>query len=535
MNQTAPAPSIEEAERLVTLGRRDDAMGVLGALLRGPGASPQAVANLGYLLIEAGRPEEAVAEVEAALAKWPPNLVLLSVQGTALKAAGRLDQAIAVFRKAAEIAPASGVAEHNLASALGDADWLAESEAAAARALAKGLDAAETWLVRGRALQGLGRFDEAESAYRKVLARNPFSVAGHADLAQLIWMRTEDRDLALADMDAALARAPTHADLIRAKAKVLENVGDIEGAYGVFADALSRPDADLSLDADAALIACRFHPGRALGHAQRRAASAPRNGEAMAALCQANFAAGRPREALGIAEELRRRWPHDQFLLALVGMGWRMLGDPRHRLLNDYDRFVVSQPLATPRGWSSLEAYLLDLAESLKTLHKLKAHPIGQSLRHGSQTAQCLTRATDPVIKAFFEAIDPPIRAYLDRQIEDGRVLGRPYKPGDGYRLDRAWSIRLRPHGFHVNHLHPRGWISSACYIELPSAVARRPEGWLQFGEPGIPTHPGLTSEFEVQPQLGHLVLFPSYMWHGTVPFSGEEARMSAAMDVLPV
>jgi tetratricopeptide (TPR) repeat protein len=529
------APSIEEAERLVTLSRRDDAIAVLRAVLRGPSASPQAVANLGYLLIESGRPEEAVDEVEAALERWAPDLALLSVQGTALKAAGHLERAIAAFGKAVEIAPTSGVAEHNLASGLGDADRLQESEAAAARALAKGLDAAETWLVRGRALQGMGQFDEAESAYRKVLARNPFSVPGHADLAQLIWMRTEDRDLALIEMDAALARAPTHANLIRAKAKVIENIGDTEGAYRVFADALSRPDADLSLDADAALIACRIDPKLAFAHAQRAVAGAPRRAEALSALCQANFALGRPKEALAIAEDLRRRWPHDQFLLALVSLGWRMLGDPRHRLLHDYDRYVISQPLATPRGWSSLEAYLLDLAESLKTLHQLKAHPIGQSLRHGSQTAQCLTRATDPVIKAFFEAIDTPIRAYLDRLIEEGQVLGRPYQRGGGYRLDRAWSIRLKPDGFHLNHLHPRGWISSACYIELPSAVARRPEGWLQFGVPGIPTNPALPSEFEVQPRLGHLVLFPSYMWHGTVPFSGDEARMSAAMDVLPI
>jgi hypothetical protein len=30
------------------------------------------------------------------------------------------------------------------------------------------------------------------------------------------------------------------------------------------------------------------------------------------------------------------------------------------------------------------------------------------------------------------------------------------------------------------------------------------------------------------------LVLFPSYLWHGTVPFSAGEMRLTAAFDVLP-
>ncbi|MBI3439508.1 MAG: hypothetical protein HY054_12830, partial [Proteobacteria bacterium] len=41
------------------------------------------------------------------------------------------------------------------------------------------------------------------------------------------------------------------------------------------------------------------------------------------------------------------------------------------------------------------------------------------------------------------------------------------------------------------------------------------------------------TIEKVVQPQAGRLVLFPSYMWHGTIPFS-EGERMTAPIDVVP-
>jgi hypothetical protein len=37
-----------------------------------------------------------------------------------------------------------------------------------------------------------------------------------------------------------------------------------------------------------------------------------------------------------------------------------------------------------------------------------------------------------------------------------------------------------------------------------------------------------------VQPEVGTLVLFPSYMWHGTVPFESAEPRITVAFDLLP-
>jgi hypothetical protein len=37
-----------------------------------------------------------------------------------------------------------------------------------------------------------------------------------------------------------------------------------------------------------------------------------------------------------------------------------------------------------------------------------------------------------------------------------------------------------------------------------------------------------------VQPRPGRLVLFPSYMWHGTMPIEGEAPRMTIAFDMVP-
>jgi len=526
---------VEQANSIAAAGDPERAMALLrDHLQRDPKSSEVAVA-LAYLLLGNNRPVEAAAAVEALAGRPYPTIEVLTAFGASLAAMGRLEDAIGVYEKGVEAAPKSGVAEHNLAAATGDAQRFSESKQAAHRAMAKGLDAIETWLVYARALKGLGSYDEAETTYRRILKRRPDMFDAHADLAQLIWMRTEDSFAALLEIETALTMRPRDAGLSRVKAKFLDSINEREAAYAALREALAQPNADPRLDVEAAQIIAWTDGKRALAHAERAALAAPGRGDVLAALCQANLAADRPDVAATIADRLRHGWPNDQFAVALSATAWRMLGDPRYNVLCDYDRFVVGGPIETPEGWSSLDAYLADLRARLVALQRLPGHPIGQSLRQGAQTEQTLTLSTDPVIQAFFKAVDGPIRGYLERARPGDHGLARAPGAGEvGYRVSGAWSVSLRPGGYHINHLHPMGWISSACHIALPGAVELGREGWLAFGEPGIPTNPRLSAEHFVKPRPGHLVLFPSYMWHGTVPFSGQEKRLSVAFDIVP-
>jgi tetratricopeptide (TPR) repeat protein len=468
------------------------------------------------------------------LAEHPKaETALFTALGAALKTVGRKEDAVEAYRRAAQSAENSGAAQHNLAGALGDAHRFAESLAAADLAFSMGLDAPETWLVRGRSLSGLGRLDEAEAAFREAIKRRPTYADAHAELAQQIWMRTEDLAAATGPIDAALASSGgDDPALCLAKAKVLEYAGDRESAYASLATPLAKRSRDLALQIEAALLVLPLDAELGLDHAQRAYALAPEYGPAAAALCQANLAMGRPQAAAELAEDLCRDWPLDQHPVTLAATAWRLMGDPRYRALYDYERLVRRQTIATPPGWPSLEAYLADLAASLRLAQRTRGHPIGQSLRHGSQTPEILTRSEDPTIKAFFAAIDEPIRGYIAMLAERDDVLGR--RVAKTYRFSGAWSVLLRPGGRHVDHIHPQGWISSAFHVELPAAIEEGRQGWLKFGEPGVATSPVLGPEHCEKPRAGDLVLFPSYMWHGTVPFGGEASRLAIAFDVVP-
>jgi hypothetical protein len=155
-------------------------------------------------------------------------------------------------------------------------------------------------------------------------------------------------------------------------------------------------------------------------------------------------------------------------------------------------------------------------------------------LREGTETTQDLSRSEDPVIQALFHAFAAPIARYRERIGRGADALRRRNRGGS--RFNGSWSVRLHRGGYHTSHVHPRGWISSACYIQLPDSMrsANSGEGILSFGAPGMLTMPSLAPELSVRPEVGQLVLFPSYFWHGTLPFLSEQPRLTVAFDVVP-
>jgi hypothetical protein len=102
-------------------------------------------------------------------------------------------------------------------------------------------------------------------------------------------------------------------------------------------------------------------------------------------------------------------------------------------------------------------------------------------------------------------------------------------------RFSGAWSVRLGSQGHHANHVHPAGVISSALYVALPQSQAQADThaGWLALGTPQAELGIDLPAFDHVEPRPGRLVLFPSTLWHGTLPFDNGE-RLTVAFDVAP-
>ena len=459
---------------------------------------------------------------------------LLMLYGHVLMSVGRKNDAEAVLRRWLATDPGNRDAALRLAAVLADNGKAVEAETVL-RTVIRGGEDADVAFVLGRALLEQARFDEAETQFRKVVRARPDHQIAHGNLMELVWMRTGDVHEASREIDKVLRARADSQGLRVTKARLLTSARLPKEALAEIDAGLRLAPSAPGLLAAAATIALDFDGTRALDYANRLHAVAPHDRAAQVAVGNASLATGRAQEALVIAEALHDSDPTDGRALAMKADALRMLGDPRYRELLDYQHLVRAEPIGVPAGWIGLDAYLAELVADLERAHTLRAHPIGNSLREGSQIQLAPQDSPFASIRAFPQAIDGSIRRYM-QAIGIGGDPMRKRNTGR-YAISGIWSVRLRPHGFHVNHYHPEGWISSACYLQLPRAVERAGgEGWLQFGEPAFPTNPILEPEYFVKPSPGLLALFPSYMWHGMVPFSGspEDRRLTIAFDVVP-
>lgn len=406
-------------------------------------------------------------------------------------------------------------------------DSLAELEALAAETR----DSPELLAHLGSALAFVGRAPEAEAAITEALSTWPTDARLHSLLAELRWQRGAGID-ATAVIERAIRDFPAELQLRLVAADLLRNMGNPARALELLEGGLAHaPDSAAFLTSTGVVLdeLDRTHDAiellRAAIPRARNPAQAERN------LVPALLRSGAVAEALSICDRLLAAAPDDQMTLAYRTTALRLAADPRYATLCDYERLVRSYVLEPPHSYGGLDGFNAAFARALHSLHRSSHRPIAQSLRGGTQTGRNLP-ADDPVVADFFAMIDAPIRDYLSRlDARSPHPVDRRNR--DAYRLSGSWSVLLSPGGFHVDHVHPQGWLSSAYYVDMPRAAADSSRSaWLKFGEPGVRV--GLPPEHFVEPRPGLLVLFPSYFWHGTVPFREGGGRLTAAFDVIP-
>jgi Flp pilus assembly protein TadD len=383
----------------------------------------------------------------------------------------------------------------------------------------------------GHALQHAGRTVEAETKIAAALEVWPTDVGLHALLAELRWQRGAGVAATTA-IENAIEKFPGELKLRLVAADLLRNSGRAGQALGLLERGLAlAPESPAFLTSVGVLLDDLDRPREALPYLRAAAARAREPSQSKRNLIPTLLRTAAAAEALALCEELSARNPDDQQLIAYQATALRLLGDARYSRLYDYARLVRSYPLQPPAEFRDIAAFNAAFARELTALHHASQRPLSQSLRGGTQTQRNLP-AGNAIVAAFFSMIDAPIRDYIAR-LRDADAHPVDRRKAVSYRIGGSWSVQLQPGGFHVDHVHPQGWLSSAYYVELPSAADESRAGWLKFGEPGVRLS-GCGAEHFVRPECGLLVLFPSYFWHGTVPFAESGRRLTAAFDVIP-
>ncbi len=397
-----------------------------------------------------------------------------------------------------------------------------------------GTEAGELTLALNRAglYLELNKFDDAEREYASAVALKPSDPTAQFELAKLRYMRGDERFAR--DLSAAAASDRSNGLLQLKFADILRQTGDLAGSEVLLRDLIARAGPAPELRSSLATV---LHAAGRLQEAEVEARAAvsshPTHAMLVHNLVAVLLSLGRAEDAMPLIRAARARAPLDPAWIADEATAARLTGDPAYSVLYDYDRLVGVYDLEPPRGFSSMTELNAALEATLQARHTLARHPFDQSMRSGTQTMGNLVRDPDPAIQAALKAC---LEAIEDYRAKLGTAPDHPLSAqnhGES-RYAGCWSVQLAQHGFHVNHIHPEGWLSSAYYVAVPAETddASERSGWIKFGEPALPV-PGAETGLTVQPKPGRLVLFPSYMWHGTTAIHGPVRRLTMAFDVV--
>jgi len=517
-------------------GRLDEAMASFNRAVEIYPRYADAWRNLGICQIQRGDYQAAAIAFKRCLEIRPRDPGAWLGLGNVMRQQQDLEQAINCYDKALKIDPDYAEAHYNLGICLRIKQRTTEALTHFQTARRFGLDRAELFQNLGSAYIDTGEINSAIDAYREAIRRNPEDLISHRNLNALLWEQ-EIQDEHLESYKTALIRKPASEQLINAYAIALNQIQSYTDAETVLTRGLHYAPDSVELKSQLAYT---------LEHLQQWERALQLHAEAVAgtgstvthriSYVRALLACRRPDEALPIAEAAVRQAPFDQRNIAYLGLCWRMLEDEQDNILNDYDAFVQAYDIPVPAGYSNAEKFNEKLALLLDTLHVGKRHPPEQTLRGGTQTHGDLFNLQEQLITDLVASLKLCIQDYIE-QFPPGTSHPLFMRRGKDFEFSASWSVRLQRSGYHTMHIHPMGWISSAYYVQVPGDISNAADngGVIKFGEPDIDIDSYGEARRIIQPSMGKLVLFPSYMWHGTVPFESSQPRMTVAFDVVPV
>ncbi|MFD1611205.1 tetratricopeptide repeat protein [Sphingomonas tabacisoli] len=483
--------------------------------------------NLGIVATSAGQFDIAEAALGQAIRAAPGVARGWSALGALEQKRGNADTAAQTYRRALEVDAEDIRSRHNLAVVLREEDRPEEALEIAETGLRMGPVPPETATLRAHLLGDVGRHDEAADEYRNIVQQVPEQLDAHETLARLLPQIGRGSEALSAYHGALRARPHSEAlwgSALRSALAVQDYVQ--LAAWGQEAEGLIGPQPDLRIMRAVALSRMGNHH-RAIALLREVIDAAPDHARAHQHLAHCLTAAGDPKQAEAHALKATQLDPFDQAPWALLTIIWRLLNDTREFWLADYQRLV------TPVDLDAAPGFFDELAERLTAMHTTRDHPADRSLRGGTQTRGRLFDRKDPLIDRLKAQIRTGVQQALRGLPDDPR---HPFlsRKSAGISFAESWSVRLRSEGFHIGHIHQNGWMSSALYVSLPPDVGRGEAGALTFGASDPALAVDLPTRRVEKPQVGRLVLFPSYFWHGTLPFESEQPRLTVAFDALP-
>ena len=490
----------------------------------------QQIQNL-IQLLNNGQLAQAEAQAKNLLAAHPQVFILQHVLSLSLDGQQKYAEAISSYQQALTLQPekfnqSSADLLFNCAIAQAHLNRLDEAVSSYQQALKIKPNFFEAHGNLGTILQRQGKLDAAISSYQAGLKINPTDARGHFNLGTVL---RDKGDLAAAvtSYQRAIQLFPNYTDAHNNLGETLRDQGDMPAAVKSYQAALqlnaNHPNANYNM-AEFLYLAKKYE--EAITYFER---SQLDDWQARKLYCLYKsfkfdaFKANR--------DALLGGMPNTSPFIATLSTHFSINSntlDPYNFCKNGLD-FVYQNKILEADS-----ALLKNLLNDINTAD-IAERKQGR-LTNGQQSAGNLFKRPEASFRALAELIKQEFLRYKTKfaNADCELILSFPSE----LEFTSSWYVKMQQGGHLSAHIHEIGWISGAVYLAMPSKSGL--EGAFEYGTHGDDypiLSPKTLADFptaHIMPSVGDIVLFPSSLFHRTIPFQSNESRICIAFDLKP-
>lgn len=463
------------------------------------------------------------------IVKHPHAFILHHVLALALDGQQKFAESVVSYQQAIKLQPNTPDLHFNLGIALSHVNRFDEAMHAYQKAISLKPNFFEAHGNLGTVLQRLGRLDDAIISYQAGLTINPQDARGWFNLGTALRDKGNLVE-AISSYQKAITLFPNYTDAYNNLGETLRDYGDMEAAVKNYKEALIRnpdhPNANYNMG-EFCYLAQQF--SEAASYFERAQFD---DWQARQLYCL--YKAERFDDFKKKLDDLVNNTRHTSPFIATLATHYatNFEQEIEYNFCKNGLDFVYQNSIdALTEPNSPLLKQLLHDIE-----HADIAERVQGMLHHGKQSAGNLFKRPEPAFKQLATLIKQEFIHYKNKfaQADCELILSFP----DELEFTSSWYVNMQQGG-HLNaHIHEIGWISGAVYLAMPSCAGN--EGAFEYGTHGddYPIHSSKSqtdfSSAQILPEVGDIVLFPSSLFHRTIPFNADEKRICIAFDLRP-
>lgn len=477
-------------------------------------------------LLNAGQLAATANMAQTLIAQYPNTFLLHNVLGIALDGLGEYDGAINSYRNALKLQPNMPDLHFNLGIVFGNLNRFEEAANSYRKAIALNPKFFEAYGNLGTLMQKQGKLEEAVTSYRKAISINP-DARGYFNLGTAL--RDQGKlDEAIKSYQQAIQLFPNYADAHSNLGETLRDQGNMQEAIKSYQNALAlnpnHPSANYNM-AEFLYLAKRYD--EAIPHFEM---SQLDDWQERSMYCL--YKAERFDEFKNKLDAIVQSGTHTAPFLATLSTHYAInfgVDDPYNFCKNGLD-FVYKA--AIPELSSPNSPLLQSLLNDINNAEI--AERVQGMLHNGKQSAGNLFKRPEHSFRTLAELVKKEFIHYKNKFAGADCELIKSFP--EELEFTSSWFVKMRQGGHLDSHIHEIGWISGAVYLAMPSDKKSPEEGAFEYGTHGD-SYPQKHSSFPVGsviPNVGEIVLFPSSLFHRTIPFTSNEERICIAFDLKP-